>query len=176
MKTGLKVVSILQIILGALTLIVGLLATGLFAAGGAAGAASAGVVAGLIGLTVVFVILGGVFDILSGIFGLRAAKDASKATPAVVFGAIALVLAVISLIMDFGVQSLLGCVIPVLYFVFVLNIKKAATKTYDEQTANRSLTNGSGSFYLISVYSLTDSYISTTVFLVYRVPHIRRDL
>ena len=33
MKTGLKVVSILQIILGALTLIVGLLATGLFAAG-----------------------------------------------------------------------------------------------------------------------------------------------
>lgn len=31
----------------------------------------------------------------------------------------------ISLIMDFGVQSLLGCVIPVLYFVFVLNIKKS---------------------------------------------------
>ena len=31
---------------------------------------------------------------------------------------------VISLIMDFGVQSLLGCVIPVLYFVFALNIKK----------------------------------------------------
>ena len=73
----------------------------------------------------VFVILGGIFDIASGICGLRAAKDASKATPAVVFGAIALVLAVISLIMDFGVQSLLGCVIPVLYFVFVLNIKKS---------------------------------------------------
>lgn len=124
MKTGLKVVSILQIIFGALTLIIGLAASGLFAAGGAATGVSAGIVAGLIGLTVVFVILGGVFDILSGIFGLRAAKDASKATPAVVFGAIALVLAVISLIMDFGVQSLLGCVIPVLYFVFALNIKK----------------------------------------------------
>ena len=101
-----------------------LLASGLFAAGGAAGAASAGVVAGLIGLTVVFVILGGIFEFLVISFGLRPAKDASKATPAVVSGAIALVLAVISLIMDFGVQSLLGCVIPVLYFVFALNIKK----------------------------------------------------
>ena len=124
MKTGLKVVSILQIIFGALTLLLGLLASGLFAAGGAAGGASAGVVAGLIGLTVVFVILGGVFDILCGIFGLRAVKDASKATPAVVVGAIALVLSVISLFMDFSVQSLLGCVIPVLYFVFALNAKK----------------------------------------------------
>ena len=123
MKTGLKVVSILQIIFGALTLLLGLLASGLFAAGGAAGGASAGVVAGLIGLTVVFVI-GGVFDILCGIFGLRAVKDASKATPAVVVGAIALVLSVISLFMDFSVQSLLGCVIPVLYFVFALNAKK----------------------------------------------------
>ena len=30
----------------------------------------------------------------------------------------------ISLIMDFSVQGILGCVIPVLYFVFALNIKK----------------------------------------------------
>ncbi len=124
MKTGLKVVSILQIILGALTLIVGLLATGLFAAGGAAGAASAGIVAGLIGLTGVFVNPGGVLDILSGIIGLRAAKDASKATQAGVLWANAPVPAGISLIMDFSVQSLLGCVIPVLYFVFALNAKK----------------------------------------------------
>ena len=101
-----------------------LLASGLFAAGGAAGGASAGVVAGLIGPTVVFVILGGIFDIASGICGLRAAKDASKATPAVVLGAIALVLSVISLFMDFSVQGILGCVIPVLYFVFALNIKR----------------------------------------------------
>ena len=72
----------------------------------------------------------------------------------------------ISLIMDFGVQSLLGCVIPVLYFVCVCTEyqKRRQLRHTTHKTANRSLTNGSGSFYLISVYSFTDSYISTTVF------------
>ncbi|HJA12929.1 MAG TPA: hypothetical protein H9799_08300 [Candidatus Mediterraneibacter merdipullorum] len=119
MKTGLKVVSILLIIFGALSLLLGLLASGLFAASGG----STAVVAGLIGLTVVFVILGSVFDIISGIFGIRASNDPSKAGPAFVLGIIALVLAVISLFLDFSLSSALGCVIPLLYFIFALNVK-----------------------------------------------------
>ena len=120
MKTGLKVVSILELIAGVLTILLGLINIVLFAAGDGAGAS----VAGLLMYSIILLILNGIFDIITGILGLRAANHPSKAAPAVIFGGIALILAVISLIRNVSIAEAVSCIIPVLYFIFALNVKK----------------------------------------------------
>lgn len=74
-------------------------------------------------LSVVFLVLGGVFSILSGVYGLRAAGDSAKAGPAVVFGLLSLIFAVISLLLDFDTKQILACIVPLLYFICALQIK-----------------------------------------------------
>ena len=63
MKTGLKVVSILELIIGGLALLFGLINIVLFVAGDGAGAS----VAGLLMLSLFLLILNGIFDIICGI-------------------------------------------------------------------------------------------------------------
>lgn len=118
MKTALKIVSVLQLICGVLVLIIGLGAIGLFTASDA----PAAVVGAMVTLSVVVLLVGGVLDVISGVLGLRAANDSAKATPAVVFGLLAVISSAISLFLSFNVTSLLACVIPVIYFVCALGI------------------------------------------------------
>lgn len=120
MKTGLKVVSILELIAGVIVLLFGLVNIVLFTAGNGAGAS----VAELLMFSIILLILNGIFDIISGVLGLRAANNPSKATPAVIFGGIALILAIISLIRNVSIPEAVSCIIPVLYFIFALNVKR----------------------------------------------------
>lgn len=113
-KTALKVVSIIQLILGILCLILGIL-----------------LVIGLhenAALTVLVIIymLGGIFNLFAGIFGLRAAKDPEKKTPAVVLGTLAFINGLAGVILSISVQTVCGFVIPLIYFICVLTLRKDA--------------------------------------------------
>ena len=117
MKTALKIVSVLQLICGILLLVLGVLTTGMFAAADAEALAA---------LSIVLLVIVGVADTVSAVLGLRAAKDAAKAMPAVVVGAIALIGSVINLISMFNGQALAACIIPAIYFFCALGLKKNA--------------------------------------------------
>ena len=123
MKTALKIVSVLQIIAGILTAVLGLSLTTLFAMG--ADEAGAG---GLVVLAILLLVVSGVVSIISGVLGLRAAKDPSKAMPAVVLGGISLALSIVSLATSFSLESLAQCVIPAVYFGCALGLKSSASQ------------------------------------------------
>ena len=123
MKTALKIVSVLQIIGGILTAVLGLSLTTLFAMG--AEEAGAG---GLVVLTVLLLVVSGGVAIVSGVLGLRAAKDPAKAMPAVVLGGISLALSIVSLVTSFSLESLAQCVIPAVYFGCALGLKSSASQ------------------------------------------------
>lgn len=120
MKTALKVVSILQIICGVLVAFIGLAATGLFAASEVPGS-SFFVVLGLLP------VISGAVGIVCGALGMRAANHPEKATPAVVVGVISVVFAALSLVLQFSMQNLAGCVIPVIYLVCALGMKNQSS-------------------------------------------------
>lgn len=90
MKTAMKIVSVLQLICGALMLVLGIVTSGMFAAASAESLAT---------LSIVLFVLAGLADILCGVFGLRAAGDGAKATPAIVLGVIALIGGVLNIVM-----------------------------------------------------------------------------
>ena len=114
MKKGLKIVSVLMLILGIVTLATGTFNIALLKAamGGA-----------LIALVIILLMAGGLLDVIGGLLGLRAAKDPAKATGAVVFGVLSVIAGVASVVMDQSVQSICGCVIPVVYFLCALSVK-----------------------------------------------------
>lgn len=117
MKTAMKIVSVLQLICGAQMLVLGIVTSGMFAAASAESLAT---------LSVVLFVLAGLADILCGVFGLRAAGDGAKATPAIVLGVIALIGGVLNIVMAPSVHTVAACVIPVVYFVCALGLKKNA--------------------------------------------------
>ena len=112
-----KIVSVLQLICGALMLVLGIVTSGMFAAASAESLAT---------LSVVLFVLAGLADILCGVLGLRAAGDGAKATPAIVLGVIALIGGVLNIVMALSVHTVAACVIPVVYFVCALGLKKNA--------------------------------------------------
>ena len=118
MKKALSLVSILMLILGAVTLAVGVMNVSLLSS------ADSGVMTNtLIGLTVVLFILGGALDLIGGLLGLRAAKHSYKAGGAIIFGLLALIAAAASVVLDPTVQSICGCVVPLVYFICALAVK-----------------------------------------------------
>ena len=96
MRKALSLVSILMLISGAITLAVGVMNVSLFSSAGSGVMTNA-----LIGLTVVLCILGG----------------------AIIFGLLALIAAVASVVLEPTVQSICGCVIPLVYFICALAVK-----------------------------------------------------
>lgn len=115
MKTAMKIVSVLQLICGALMLVLGIVTSGMFVAASAESLATLSVF-----------VLAGLADILCGVLGLRAAGDGAKATPAIVLGVIALIGGVLNIVMAPSVHTVAACVIPVIYFVCALGLKKNA--------------------------------------------------
>ena len=101
-KTFLKVFGIIDIILGALQVILGVVATaggGLLASGQVpVEEVETEMPAAIIVVAGVVLLLLGIFSVVEGILSCRAAKDPSKAKPAFVCAIISLVLAAISLI------------------------------------------------------------------------------
>jgi hypothetical protein len=121
MRKGLTLVSVLMLILGIITLAAGAANIALLNAadGGAVGQA-------LIALTVIVLIVGGALDVIGGLLGLRAAKRAYKATAAIVFGLLALIAGIVSVVLDHSVQNICGCVIPLVYFICAVSVKSSS--------------------------------------------------
>lgn len=128
-KGLLKVSGILLIIFAAISILVlllGMLAAGALAGmGGDVGALAGGVAIGVLILGLV----SAAFSLIMGILGVKYANIPSKATVCLVFAIIAIVLQIVSLIMNGGsgiVMTLIGLVIPVLYLIGALRNKQAA--------------------------------------------------
>ena len=123
MRKGLTLVSVLMLILGIVTLATGIMNVALLNAadGGAMGQA-------LIALTVILFIAGGALDVIGGLLGLKAAKHPSRATGAVVFGLLALIAGIASVVMEQSVQNICGCVIPLVYFVCAVSVKSRSSR------------------------------------------------
>ena len=98
MKKGLKIVSVLMLILGILTVVTGVLNIGLLQNAG-----SGMLVDTLIGLTVILLVAGGLLDVISGLLALLAAGASAAMEP--------------------GVQSICACVVPALYFICAVSVK-----------------------------------------------------
>ena len=121
MKKVLTVVSILMLILGAVTLVTGAVNVGLLSS-----VSNGGAVAGaLITLTVVLFVVGGLLDIIGGLLGLRAART-GKAGAAILFGFLGLAAGVVSVVLQFNVTNVCACVIPLLYFICAISVKNRA--------------------------------------------------
>lgn len=121
MRTGLKIISVLQIIAGIFVAGAGALTIALYAEGDSAVAGTAEMVA----LSVVLFVLEGALGIISGALGLRAANNPDKSMLAVIWGGLILALTVLSLISEVNVQQLFTCIISLLYFIFAMNVRKS---------------------------------------------------
>lgn len=120
MRTGLKIISILQIIAGLFVAGAGALTASLFAAGDT----SVGSTVEMVTLSVVLFVLEGALAIISGALGLRAARNPEKSMLAVIWGGLTLAISVFSLVTE-GVQQIVSCIIPLLYFIFAMNVRKS---------------------------------------------------
>jgi len=131
--TILKVVGILMIIFGAISLIVGL------AGGALAGVIStvedetAGEIAGTLAGYSTVVIITSVIEFVAGIVGVALCKKPAKATVCIVFGCLTVIAACVSFVMGIVgdasvsniVSGLVGFVLPVLYLIGAFKNKKA---------------------------------------------------
>ena len=128
------IVSILNIIGGAIWILFGILAIcGASIAGNEelvkkAGDENAPI---LVTLFIVMLIVSGVFSLICGILGIRAARDASKIKPVFILSVISLAVAVIGLIAgiiggEFSVSGILDLVAPGLMLFCANNVRKQA--------------------------------------------------
>ena len=142
-KSTLKVLGILSIIFGILGIIVGI---GAMAGGGllgataltsgevttAEGANAVTLVGGAVIALGIFTVIAAIVDILLGIFSVRASKDSTKIGPAYIFSIIALVLSIISVVMNFSnfnlstiLSALPSIVFSVVIFLAAKTIKQS---------------------------------------------------
>ena len=121
MRTGLKIISILQIIAGLFVAGAGALTVALYMSGDT----SLGLTGETVVLSTVMFVLEGALGLISGALGLRAAKDPAKSMLAVIWGGLTLALSVFSLATEPSVQQLFSCIIPLLYFIFAMNVRKS---------------------------------------------------
>ena len=130
MKTGLKIVSVLMLILGVFTLATGVLDIVMLSNTGSDGVA----VKALMGLAFILLVLSGLLDVIGGLLGLRAANDSGKATggivntaggiaAAIVFGLLALLAGLGTVAMEVNAQNICACVLPAIYFICAIAVK-----------------------------------------------------
>ena len=118
MKKGLKLFSVLMILMGLLTLALGIMTTGFTTLG----VGTSEEVKSLLMLTLIFGVANGLLEFVGGALGLRAAKDPTKGLDAVVFGFVSLTVGVASLVLDFSVQNICACILPLLYFICAMEV------------------------------------------------------
>ena len=135
-KGILKVVSILFIIFGAIATVLSIIALVGSSwisnnAAELANDATGNIVTGLSGLLVagsVLMLITSVLELILGIVGLKKCDAPSQANYFIVTGIILSILALIGLIMNFQLTSLIGFVLPVLYIVGGAMNKKATAR------------------------------------------------
>ena len=121
MRTGLKIISILQIIAGLFVAGAGALTVALYMSGDT----SLGLTGETMVLSTVMFVLEGALGLISGALGLRAAKDPAKSMLAVIWGGLSLALSVFNLVTERNVQQAVSCIIPLLYFIFAMNVRRS---------------------------------------------------
>ena len=121
MRTGLKIISILQIIAGLFVAGAGALTVALYMSGDT----SLGLTGETVVLSTVMFVLEGALGLISGALGLRAAKDPAKSMLAVIWGGLTLALSVFNLVTERNVQQAVSCIIPLLYFIFAMNVRRS---------------------------------------------------
>ena len=121
MRTGLKIISILQIIAGLFVAGAGALTVALYMSGDT----SLGLTGETVVLSTVMFVLEGALGLISGARGLRAAKDPEKSMLAVIWGGLSLALSVFNLVTERNVQQAVSCIIPLLYFIFAMNVRRS---------------------------------------------------
>lgn len=121
MRTGLKIISILQIIAGLFVAGAGALTVALYMSGDT----SLGLTGETVVLSTVMFVLEGALGLISGALGLRAAKDPAKSMLAVIWGGLSLALSVFNLVTERNVQQAVLCIIPLLYFIFAMNVRRS---------------------------------------------------
>ena len=121
MRTGLKIISILQIIAGLFVAGAGALTVALYMSGDT----SLGLTGETVVLSTVMFVLEGALGLVSGALGLRAAKDPAKSMLAVIWGGLSLALSVFNLVTGRNVQQAVSCIIPLLYFIFAMNVRRS---------------------------------------------------
>lgn len=123
MKTVLRIISVLMLLTGIVSLAAGGINIGVIYEGLGGTAVGSGIAAALNAVVVVLLIIGGLTDLICGLLGLRAAKRHGGSTAAVVFGVIAVIPGGVSLALDFSMQRLLGIIIPALYLICCIIMK-----------------------------------------------------
>ena len=121
MKKILVLVSVLILLLGIISLIVG--GTNIAAISMLDNTIIANF---LIGLTMVILIISGIFNTIAGILGIRAAKNPNKSTAALVLAILSLIISIIDILVQQNIESILGSIIPIIYFICILYIRKQA--------------------------------------------------
>ena len=132
MKTLLRVISVLMLILGVISLVVGGMDIGIFYEGFSGTSFGDAVAAVLSGVVVVLLMAGGLMDLICGLLGLRAAKRPGGSTAAIVFGVLAIIPGVVTLIIDISVHHALGLIMPALYLICVIVMKSSGAKAEEE--------------------------------------------
>lgn len=135
-KNGLflKIVSILMIVGGAATIVLGIMALGLSACANAIAAqAETTANTGALTLAGILLIIAGIVELIAGIVGVGASKDPSKAKGCLIWGIIVIVLTVISTIITMvnggkfdAVSLVTGLALPVAYIVASFIARKDA--------------------------------------------------
>ena len=132
MKTLLRVISVLMLVLGIVSLAVGGMNIGFFYESFGGTDFGDAVAAVLSGVVIILLMVGGLMDLICGLLGLRAAKRPGGSTAAVVFGVLAVIPGVVTLIIDFTAQHALGLIFPALYLICVIVMKSSGAKAEEE--------------------------------------------
>ena len=125
MKLLLRILSVLTLVVGILSLAAGGINIGFFFHSGFPDPLAIALTV----LVVVLLMVGGVLDVLCGLLGLRAAAHPHKATAAIVFGVLAVIPGAVNLYLAATTQHLLSCVVPVLYLVCAIAVKAGARRS-----------------------------------------------
>ena len=121
MRTGQKIISILRFLAGLFVAGAGGLTVALYMSGDT----SLGLTGETVVLSTVMFVLEGALGLISGALGLRAAKDPAKSMLAVIWGGLSLALSVFNLVTERNVQQAVSCIIPLLYFIFAMNVRRS---------------------------------------------------
>lgn len=133
MKTLLRIISVLMLIVGVISLAVGGMNIGFFYESFSGTDFGDAVAAVLSGVVVILLMVGGLMDLICGLLGLRAAKRPGGSTAAIVFGVLAVIPGVVNLVIDFSTQHILGIIVPALYLICCIVMKSGGKEAGKEE-------------------------------------------
>ena len=118
MKTLMRIVSVLTLIAGVISLVAGGMNIGVFCAG--FGETPAAI---LTAVVVLLLMPGVLMDVICGLLGLRAAKRPGGSTAAIVFGVLAVIPGAVNIAISPSLQHVLGIVLPALYLICAIALR-----------------------------------------------------